>query len=286
VTLSASLAFALGPVIQRIIDSLVFTLILTPFEPGDRVSIDGGGTLTVVEVNMLTSHFLSITTGQHIVRRNSDLASCSIANLRRSPNAQFTLAFTVDHRITGAQVSALETRLVEYLRAHALLWKPNATITLSCAAANAVAMEIYVTSQASWMEGSKIYPAHSALVLFIVGALRDMHITYIPNAPPKIDVELHAHAEPARGASAAAAGVAAATAATAAAAAVTPHEGVIDLDTFGDSAPSTPVPEIDGGLRRRVARIDAVAPPATAAPALPRAPPGIRGGLPTVPEDL
>jgi small-conductance mechanosensitive channel len=65
-TIIISLGFALGPPIQRLIDSLLFLLVEQPYENGDSVMVDrinSGGSMTVLQVCYLPceTHVASIS---------------------------------------------------------------------------------------------------------------------------------------------------------------------------------------------------------------------------------
>ena len=180
-TLTVSLAFALGPVVQRFIDSMLFVLILSPFEPGDRISLDKGPTLLVEAVGMLTTEFIEISSNQRIIRRNSDLSTMAIANFRRSPNASFALVFPVNGHLSLGQVSELTSKALEYVTSHANLWKPSAKVMvekkiLDTSPTNGVIVTFYVTSHFSWQEGPKVWPAHSAFTHYLTRVIAEMDL--------------------------------------------------------------------------------------------------------------
>src|SRR4051794_35493535 len=54
-TMVIALGFAVGPTIQRLLESLAFVLVIQPYDVGDRVSISGiagGKTMIVSQVNV------------------------------------------------------------------------------------------------------------------------------------------------------------------------------------------------------------------------------------------
>lgn len=173
-TLLISLAFALGPVIQAFINSLLFVLILQPFEPGDRVSLDGGQTLVVEAVNMLTSEFTSVATGQRITRRNTELVSVAIANFRHSPNARFAIEFHVGARVAAAQVARFEAAAAAYMREHEAEWKLDPSVSITKGNGDrTVDVTLHVESCISWQEDT-LWPAHSKLHAAMIAAAADL----------------------------------------------------------------------------------------------------------------
>lgn len=182
-TLLVSLSFAVGGIIQRLLDSLLFVLVIQPFDVGDRVSIstiNTGSTLIVNQINVLTTEFTETCTGKRITVRNSDIISSNITNLRRSGNVTFSPSFIVDHRITGVQLKELENRVCTFIRSekNQIDWKPDVSLSISHSEANKVQVTFWLTTRASWHEPFKTSPAQSRLTIAIVEIFRDMGIAY------------------------------------------------------------------------------------------------------------
>lgn len=212
-TLTVSFAFALGPFIQRFLDvralaskratraapglrrpptlphaappplplpqSLLFTLVHSPFDPGDRVIIDGGATLAVKSMNLLTSEFTVLSTNQHLTRRNADLLGASIVNLRKSARASFSITFAVDHRASAKDLAAVEERLQAWLGRDEGKWVGgSATLNAAHAERNRVDITVGASSHVSWMEGAKVAQAQRELVMALVAALRDLNVEF------------------------------------------------------------------------------------------------------------
>jgi hypothetical protein len=210
-TLTVSFAFALGPFIQRFLDvrgaplfppryapyplsrartsnphntprasqSLLFTLVHSPFDPGDRVTIDGGPSLIVKSMNLLTSEFTVCGTNQHLTRRNSDLLGASIINLRKSARASFSVTFAMDHRASLKDLAAIEGRMQQFLARDEGKWVGgSATLTAAHAEKNRVDVTVSASSHVSWMEGGKVAAAQRELVMALVAVLREMNCEF------------------------------------------------------------------------------------------------------------
>lgn len=180
------LGFALGPAIQRLIESLIFVLVTQPYDVGDRVAIDkvlAGGGLTVHAINVLSTDFTD-SNGKRVTMRNSELASACITNLRRSPTTVLSAKFIVDHSVAAEELKSLKEHVESYLRGNQLQWKPSCSMMIGHAEANKVEVTFWVTSHASWQEGGKVWPAYSQLLLHIIEALRDRGLEYaLPPQP-------------------------------------------------------------------------------------------------------
>ena len=78
-------SFALSAMLQRLIDSFTFTLIMTPFDVGDKVVITTLtpttlpviGILTVTRVAFYTTEFSDVN-NKFVVLRNSDIIDCAM----------------------------------------------------------------------------------------------------------------------------------------------------------------------------------------------------------------
>ena len=188
-TLTVSLSFGLGPLLQRFLDSLMFTLVINPYAPGDTVQIDSGPPMRVHALNLLTTEFVVKSSNLSCVRRNSDLLASSIVNQTRSASAQFTLPFALDQGVTAAQVGEVQCRMAEYLARHPIHWED--TVTLSVAPADALAaaaparrvdFSLCVTSRATWADAGKAYAAHTALVMHLLALLRHLGLEHSAGA--------------------------------------------------------------------------------------------------------
>lgn len=189
--LVSGLGFALGPPCQRALDSLLFVIIISPFEVGDRVQIDkinNGAPMVVSQVFVVTSEFNDLASGKRIIARNADLTGMTITNLRRSPNAAFTSKFVLDASCaTPEALSALHGSVTAHVKARPLDWKPACAMSVTFIEPNKVEVGFSVTHHASWSEGAKIWPAHSALVVAATQAMRAQGLRY---SLPRQQVEL------------------------------------------------------------------------------------------------
>jgi len=181
-TITVSLSFALGPLIQRFLDAIIFTLVYAPFEPGDIVSLDGGSTLHVVNVNLLSSEFRNVATNQLICKRNNELFSQTIANLSRSGNATLIVPFALDHRVTTGQLDKITSHIKSYLKMLTNEWHEDFSLsalhTSDSGLKNGVSFSLSVNSRHNWGSTRKICKAHTDITLFLVSTLRSMGLEY------------------------------------------------------------------------------------------------------------
>jgi small-conductance mechanosensitive channel len=153
-TLLISLGFALGPSMQRLLECLLFVLIVQPFDVGDRIAlanVNNGATLTVNQINVLTTELTDSSSGKRVIVQNSDIARSPIVNHRRSPNATFVTKVIVDHSVTAAQLRELEERVRAFMRANQTDWKPGSlSLSLAHDGPNLVELAFWATTHASW----------------------------------------------------------------------------------------------------------------------------------------
>ncbi|RYF36737.1 MAG: mechanosensitive ion channel family protein, partial [Cytophagaceae bacterium] len=117
-TMLIGFGFALGPTLQRLLESLLFVLVISPFDVGDKVSvpmINAGGWLTVAKLNLLTTEFTD-GTNKRLIMRNSELGAQPIFNMRRSGEAAIVIKFWVNANISMQAVDALSKTLSQYVR--------------------------------------------------------------------------------------------------------------------------------------------------------------------------
>jgi small-conductance mechanosensitive channel len=169
--------------LQRFLDSIMFTLVITPYDVGDSVAIDGGAALKVATLNLLTTEVVIKATNQYAIRRNSDLLTSTIVNLTRSSDARFTASFSLDHRATSAQVAAVQVLMGQYIQRHPMYWQDAVSLSAAHAEAgatrlNRVDFNLGLTSRASWGDAGKAWAAYSALTLHLVAVLQHLGLEY------------------------------------------------------------------------------------------------------------
>ena len=179
-TLTVSLSFGLGPLLQRFLDSLMFTLVIAPYDVGDSVAIDGGAPCRVTALNLLTTEFCVKASNQWVLRRNSDLLASAIVNLSRSSDARFTVAFALDARTTSAHVGAIQARMGEYLRRHSVHWQDSVSLSAAHSASGGgrVDFTLAVTARATWGDAARAHAAYSALTLHLTALLQHLGLEH------------------------------------------------------------------------------------------------------------
>ena len=130
-------------------------------------------------MNLLTSEFTIASSSQHLTRRNADLLSASIVNLRKSARASFSVTFSLDHRASAKDLGNIENRLQGFLARDEGKWVGgSAALHAAHAEKNRVDITVSAASHVSWMEGSKVSKAQRELVMALVEVLRDLNIEY------------------------------------------------------------------------------------------------------------
>ena len=127
-TFFLSLSFAVGPSVANVVGSLIFVF-ERRFDVGDRVTAKGvgpeeGTILTVQQINVLTTSFLTFT-NRLVIVPNWVLAASVIENLKRSPTANVCLALAVSTNTTSRQLEALQMRLRTFTEAESSSFKPG-----------------------------------------------------------------------------------------------------------------------------------------------------------------
>lgn len=179
------MAFAIGPTLQRLMDSLTFSLAMQPFEVGDKVCISNvaaNAVLTVTAVYFYTTEFVDAN-NKHIVVRNADMQTAAITNLRRSGEATASIKIAVDQTVTMAQVNALRSALAEYVRRKGIAWKPGPKVNFgSPGTSDMCELNVYVTHRSCWQEG-KLSTDQNQLLEWLLEQLQQLQIRY--RLPPQ-----------------------------------------------------------------------------------------------------
>jgi len=180
-TLVVGFSFALSTVITDLIDSLVFTLGILPWDVGDRVqvsSVNSGATIVVYKMHLYTTEFMDLE-NKHLCVRNCDMISSTIVNLHRSGEALAYVTFVADAGFTQTQLETLRARLVQYALFHPLGWKPGPCVftAFSDTTPNVVTVTVMATHRTAWQEG-KTWGDKNDLALWLVGSLQEMGVQY------------------------------------------------------------------------------------------------------------
>lgn len=183
-TILVGFAFMVGLPVQKMLDGLVFTLVVVPYDVGDTVAVNivnGNASMTVRTVSLYTTEFID-GSNRFIVVRNSELLGAAITNLRRSGDAVASVKVMVDQGITGAQVAALKERVKEYAKRNGVTWKPKPGLSISGGDGNKCELTVTMTHRSSWQEG-KVGGDQSLLVAWLLDTLREMGLRY--SLPPQ-----------------------------------------------------------------------------------------------------
>jgi hypothetical protein len=196
-TVILGFSFAFSSALQRLLDSLIFVLLVSPYDVGDRISVvpvNGGGTLIVRAVNVLTTECVDMQNRIYIIR-NSELSSYPIINHRRSSEAGFVPKFYVDMSVTTEQITELRIRVLAFLRTRPLEWKPALSVSVSTMDANKMELTLWINHQASWQEGGKIWTSLAYFNLAVAEIMSNLGIRYQLPPQPYRSAPPHGYSE-------------------------------------------------------------------------------------------
>jgi small-conductance mechanosensitive channel len=182
-TVIVSLSFAVGASVSNVVSSLIFVLIMRPYDVGDRVTascvMNGEETLIVKRIDVLTTTFLRII-NKELTVPNFVLASCpgGIENFKRSPPALMRLDIAVSIATTALQLEGLRRRTNAYLETQPLAWKPTCTIRALSLRDQSIVLAVFVQSRWTYQEAPRLYKANFALWLHLLAAMRDLGISF------------------------------------------------------------------------------------------------------------
>jgi len=192
-TFVLSVSFAIGPSIQRLLDSLVLVLLLQPYDVGDHVSLSGlagGAAHVVTSIDVLTTEFEHVQNLKRTLLRNADVMGMGICNLKNSTRAGLLPIFIVDHSITAEQLDELKRRVSEFVAQRPLEFWPGVAISADHSEANKITLTFRVLHRSSFQDGDKVGNSYSALVLAICEAFRDMELEFVNAASSHVVTQL------------------------------------------------------------------------------------------------
>jgi mechanosensitive ion channel protein 4/5/6/7/8/9/10 len=133
-TLAVASAYAIGGSVSLMFQALMFIVLYSPYEVGDRVVIEGvqsDSSMIVTDITVTTTTF-ELGSGKKVIMANQVLMSKNIVNFRRSTSVSVTVKFGVGYRTTREQLSQLQERLKAYVKRHSVDWKKSVSISVSC----------------------------------------------------------------------------------------------------------------------------------------------------------
>jgi small-conductance mechanosensitive channel len=181
-TFFLSISFAIGPTLQRLLDSLIFVLLVRPYDVADIVQISGvynNAPHRITQVNVLTTEMENVLSHKRVMARNADIITFSITNLRHSTNACVQPQFSVDHSLTGEMFNTLVAKVKAYLLANSFDWKPDVQCNVEHAESNKVLLTFRCTHNSSWQEQNKVNRAYSLLVLEITRLFEELQLSFM-----------------------------------------------------------------------------------------------------------
>ena len=188
-TFVLSVSFAVGPSIQRLLDSLVLVLLLKPYDVGDQVMLSGvagGAPHTVTSIDVLTTELEHNQSLRRTLVRNADVMSMAVTNLKSSSCAGLCSVFVVDHSATLEQLEELKQRVTKFVATRPLEFRAGVSMTIDHTEANKVMLTFRVLHRNSWQDADKVHASLSLLVLAITESFRELDLVYV--------TEPHAHA--------------------------------------------------------------------------------------------
>lgn len=184
-TLTLSLAFALGTVISRLVESLYFIFVTKPYKVGDVVLLGSplADAFTVLEIKMMTTTFRTIT-GKLVIVPNYVISSQMLLNHNGLPNAVVKLSFRISLDTPSSTMDKIEASIKSYLAKNVSDWLPSSfkLMYFALEAMSGLDIDIWVTHRKKWQEGKAVWTARSALVNFLRFEFRKHGIEY--QSPP------------------------------------------------------------------------------------------------------
>lgn len=131
-TIAVATAFAIGGTVSSLVQALMFIVVYSPYEVGDKVVVEGvqgDSSMTVRDVSVTTTSF-ETGSGKRVQVANHLLAQKAIINLKKSFAVSVSLKFSVGRFTTGVQLLDLKRRVEAFMRRRPGDWRPEVSITV------------------------------------------------------------------------------------------------------------------------------------------------------------
>lgn len=190
-TIFFSASFFFKDVAKSTFESIIFLLIIHPFDIGDRVFIKldttdnkAGGDCTdnllVVEMNLMSTVF-ERWDGVRIYVPNTVLATKPIYNIRRSGPTTDLLRMTFAHATRVDQLEALRVRLLAFLRQNRQDFTEFHRINVNALdQCNRMDVTILIQHASNWQDLELQMARRTKMLTFLKGSIEELGIYYLP----------------------------------------------------------------------------------------------------------
>lgn len=181
-TVIVTISFAISRVLGDMTASILFVVFMNPYQVGERVSIndiEGGSTMVVTKINILTTEFMIRKSARLIQIPNHKLYSANICNHHHTKMAVFNLKYTIPSDTPKNKIDLLLDNINEHLKTLPNDWKPEVEIYIDDIRRerNYMSISLWVQHYIHW-GNSKIYDSKTELELKINSLMEDMHFDY------------------------------------------------------------------------------------------------------------
>lgn len=198
-TMLSGAAFAFGTSARNMFESMIFLLVIHPFDVGDRVFIALGTTspqiaataatmsgvealdnLIVVEMHLLSTVF-ERWDGVRLYVPNYVLAGKPIFNIRRSGPLMETQRLHIDFSTPVRKIEELRLRIEEFLRRETADYTDvNRVFIDSMENCNKININVLYQHKNNWQDMDQQLARRSKMVAFLKDTLEQMEISYLP----------------------------------------------------------------------------------------------------------
>lgn len=198
-TMLSGAAFAFGTSAKNMFESMIFLLVIHPFDVGDRVFIPLGTTMASVSTTVATMagtdaldnlivsemHLLSTVferwDGVKLYVPNYILAGKPIYNIRRSGPTCELQRIHLDFSTPVAKIDELRRRLDEYVRKEQLDFTDLSRIVIdSMENCNRINVNLIYQHSTNWQDMDTQLARRSKMLAFVKDTLEQLEISYLP----------------------------------------------------------------------------------------------------------
>ncbi|ADM10979.1 uncharacterized protein Eint_011170 [Encephalitozoon intestinalis ATCC 50506] len=165
------------PMIKMTVESFLFIIYTHPYDPGDRVHIDGEN--MVVRRISLFSTVLESWDGMEIIIPNIVIRKKAILNIRRSKQQQWKLSMLISSKTSERKIELLREAIKRFVRSD----KSYITVSVSISEivdCNHLRLTVIVKHSINFQSGFFMWTSHTKFVNMLLAILCKLDIRFIP----------------------------------------------------------------------------------------------------------
>lgn len=173
------------PIITVTLESFLFIVYTHPYDPGDRVHIEGEN-MVVREISLFYTT-LERWDGIAVTIANLVIKDKAILNIRRSKSQQMKLDILVSSKTSEKKIELLREAVKKFVKNHGVYVTASVNI-MEIIDSSHVRLEIIVKHAMNFQSGFFMWTNHTKFINMIISAMRTLNIKFKPVDMEVIDL--------------------------------------------------------------------------------------------------